>query len=418
MKGRIVKGWLFLVLVGLFICNFQGVFAAKKVQLDLFFYKQEIVKEMGELTQAFSKKYPDVEIKLEIVPNESMAVLRTKMAGGNAPDIIQLQSYASVFEFAKAGWLADLTKEPVISKVVPSTKTAVTYNGKVYALPMDVAGIGIIYNKDIFKKYGLKPPTTFSELKSVCATLKKNGVTPFAGLFQANWSRGHFISMVHTSLAGDKLMPWLEKMNQGKGSFADPINKAELFKIMDFYKANVDKNAAEIDWNEQQAAFASGKAAMMVQGLWSYGAAIETNPKLNCGFIPFPTSDNPKENKLFADVDSTFAISATSSPEKTKAAKLFLEWLATPEAVKIWVEKCKLVPTFKGADVSSMDAPFQDLVRYLNDGNTNPWAFAMYPVAVFEDACKNGAQEYMFGRKNADQVIKYIDDTWKREIKK
>jgi len=39
-------------------------------------------------------------------------------------------------------------------------------------------------------------------------------------------------------------------------------------------------------------------------------------------------------------------------------------------------------------------------------------------VAVFEDACKNGAQEYMFGRKNADQVIKYIDDTWKREIKK
>ena len=84
----------------------------------------------------------------------------------------------------------------------------------------------------------------------------------------------------------------------------------------------------------------------------------------------------------------------------------------------MWVEKCKLVPTFKGADVSTMDAPFQDLVKYMNEGKTNPWAFSMYPIAVFEDACKTGAQEYMFGLRKADGVIKFIDDTWKREIKK
>jgi hypothetical protein len=65
-----------------------------------------------------------------------------------------------------------------------------------------------------------------------------------------------------------------------------------------------------------------------------------------------------------------------------------------------------------------MGAPFQDLVAYLNSGKTNPWAFSMYPVAAFEDATKNGAQEYLFGRKNAGQVVKYIDDTWKRSIQK
>lgn len=414
MKRRVVKWTLLVVLlVGIAAGN---VSAADKVNLNLFFYKQEITKEMRVLADAFTAKYPHITIDLEIVPNESMAVLRTKMAGGNAPDIIQLQSYASVFEFARAGWLADLTKEPVISKVVPSTKTAVTYNGKVYAVPMDVAGIGIIYNKDIFKRYNLKPPTTFTQLRNVCDILKKNGVTPFASMFKANWSLGHFISMVHTSLAGAKLMPWLEKMNQGRGSFADPVDKNELFKIMNFYKANSDPNAAEMDWNEQQASFAEGKAAMMVQGLWSYGAAITTNPKLNCGFIPFPATDDARQTKLFADVDSTFAVAATASPQRMAAAKQFLNWLSTPEAVKIWVEKCKLVPTFKGADVKTMDAPFQDLMSYLNSGKTNPWAFSMYPVAVFEDACKNGAQEYMFGRKNPDQVIQYIDEVWKREV--
>ncbi|NLG84529.1 MAG: extracellular solute-binding protein [Firmicutes bacterium] len=415
MKRLVMRTLCLVLLLGLVV---GGISAEQKVRLNLFFYKQEIVSQMKELTDAFSAKYPNIEISLEIVPNESMAVLRTRMAGGNAPDIIQLQSYASVFEFARAGWLADLSKEPVMKKVVPATLNSVTYKGKQYALPMDVAGIGIIYNKDLFAKYGVKPPTTFSELKSVCATLKAKGVTPFASMFKVNWSVGHFLSMVHTTLAGEKLLPWLEKMNQGKASFADPVNVKQLFSILDFYKANSDPNAAEMDWNEQQAAFAGGKAAMMVQGLWSYGAAKSTNPKLNCGFIPFPCTDDPKDTKLFADVDSTFALSATSSRERLKAAKLFLEWLASPEAIKIWVERCKLVPTFKGADVKSMDQPFQDLVYYLNSGRTNPWAFAMYPVAVWEDATKNGAQEYLLGRKTPEQVIAYIDEVWRREIAK
>lgn len=418
MKKCLSRCFLLMLIIIVLGGTFLTSFAADKVEIELFYYKQEIVKQMGEMAAAFSKKYPNVAVKLTLIPNDSMTVLQTRMAGGDAPDIIQLQAYSAVFEFAQAGWLADLTNEPVSAKVVDGTKTSVTYNGRMYALPMDLAGIGIIYNKDIFNKYNLKTPTTFAELQEVCFVLKKNNITPFSGLFKANWSLGHFISMVHTTLTGPKLMPWLDSMNSGAGSFADPINNRDLFRILDFYKANVGENAAEMDWDEQQAAFASGEAAMMVQGLWSYGAAIETNPKLNCGFIPFPCTNNAEDAKLFADVDSTFALSAISSPAKTKAAKEFLNWLSTPEAIKIWVERCKLVPTFKGADVSTMDAPFQDLVRYMNEGKTNPWAFAMYPVAAFEDACKNGAQEYIFGLKNANDVIQFIDDTWRRERQK
>ncbi len=415
MKSNVLKGILFVCIFALIGSN---IFAAEPVKLHLFFYKQEIVNPLKEMAEVFSKSYPNVSVDLEIVPNDSMTVLKTRMSSGQAPDIIQLQSYANVFEFANAGWLLDLSKEPVMNKVVSGTKNSVTYQGKVYALPMDVAGIGIIYNKGIFQKYGLKPPTTFKELQAVCATLKKGKVTPFASMFKANWSLGHFLSMAHTTLAGPKVLPWIESMNAGKASYGDPVNVKELFRILDFYKANSDPKAAEFDWNEQQASFAKGEAAMMVQGLWSYGAAISTNPKLKCGFIPFPCTNNPKEAKLYADVDSTFALSATSSPERIKAAKQFLEWLATPEAIKLWVKKCKLVPTFKGANVKMMDAPFQDLVSYLNSGKTNPWAFSMYPVAAFEDATKNGAQEYIFGRKNADQVVRYIDETWRNSITK
>lgn len=390
----------------------------KEVTLDLFFYKQEIKEPLQEMVDLFSKSYPNITIELEMVPNDSQTVLKTKMTTGDAPDIIQLQSYANVFEFAESGWLEDISNESVLKNVSEGMLNSVTYNDKQYALPMDVAGIGIIYNIDIFNENNINPPKTLTELKQACTKLKEKKIIPFAGLFKANWSLGHYITLIHTTMAGKKVLPWLESMNKGEGSYLDPVEKNELFKLLDFLKENSSNDVAEWDWNEQQAAFAKEECAMMVQGLWSYGAAIGTNPELNCGFIPFPVNDNPDDLKMYADADSTFALSSTSRPDKKRAAKQFLNWLSTPEAVKMWVEKCKLVPTFKGSDVSSMDKPFQDLLKYVSDGKTNPWAFSMYPVTVFEDACKNGAQEYMFGTKNSNQVIEYIDAVWKREIEK
>ena len=118
-------------------------------------------------------------------------------------------------------------------------------------------------------------------------------------------------------------------MNAGKTSYG-VVDTKKLFSIIDFYRANMDSNAEEMSWDQQQAAFAGGKSAMMVQGLWSYGAAIGTNPKLDCGFIPFPVFNDARMNKFYADVDSTFGLSSQASAEKQAAGKKFLEWLATP----------------------------------------------------------------------------------------
>ena len=112
---------------------------------------------MSDMAAVFSQRYPDISIKLTMIPNDNMVTLKARMASGDAPAIIQLPSYAALDENSPSGWLADLTDEPVICIVADGAKNAVTYNGRIYALPMDLAGIGIIYNKDIFNKYGLTP---------------------------------------------------------------------------------------------------------------------------------------------------------------------------------------------------------------------------------------------------------------------
>jgi len=41
---------------------------------------------------------------------------------------------------------------------------------------------------------------------------------------------------------------------------ADSLNVNEVFAILDFYKQNIDTNAAEMGYNEQQASFANEKS--------------------------------------------------------------------------------------------------------------------------------------------------------------
>ena len=407
---------IFSVLLAL--AALAGTVQAQK--LELYYYKQENQDGLKKLVAQFVKENPGITVDMLIVPNDADATMSARAAQGKLPDILQMQSYSRVQEYAEKGYLVDLTKQAVLGKVVDSSKPSVTWNGKQWGLPMDFAGIGIIYNKAIFAKYGLQPPATYRDLERICRTLRTNGMTPFAGLLKENWSMGHFITLVHTNLLAEKkigVATFIADMNAGKTSYG-VVDTDKLFSVIDFYRANMDKNAEEWNWNEQQAAFAEGKAAMMVQGLWSYGAAIGTNPNLDCGFVPFPVFNDVKMNKFYADVDSCFGVSAQSAPDKRAAAVKFLEWMATPQAQKIWVEDYKLTLSFKGADVSKLGGPFVDLMAGVNKNGAYPWAFASYPTAVFEDACKNGAQQYIFNKKTAEAVIADIDKQWAANRKK
>jgi raffinose/stachyose/melibiose transport system substrate-binding protein len=407
----------FLVLVILAVVMVGSLSAQA---LEMYYYKQEIQAGLKSLTDAFTRENPGITISMLIVPNDADATESARAASGTLSEILEMQSYSRVFEYAQKGYVLDLSKEPVMSKVIDSSKAAVTWNGKQWALPMDFAGIGIIYNKAIFAKYNLKPPTTYRELERVVKTLKDKGVTPFAGLLKENWSIGHFITLVHTNLLAEKGIPvtkFVSDMNAGATSYG-VVDTKKLFSIIDFYRANMDSNAEEMSWDQQQAAFAGGKSAMMVQGLWSYGAAIGTNPKLDCGFIPFPVFNDARMNKFYADVDSTFGLSSQAPAEKQAAAKKFLEWLATPQAIKIWTSQCKLTSDFKGANMSALQAPFGQLMASVGKMGAYPWAFSMYPTAAFEDAAKNGAQAYVFKKKTADDVIADIDRIWKEAANK
>jgi raffinose/stachyose/melibiose transport system substrate-binding protein len=413
--------WQIIAALAIGMVLVTGCARKKPVQLTMSFYKQEITQSLPKLLDAFHAANPGITIVTEIHPNDGGATQAAAAAAGKLPDIMQQPAYSGVIESAKNGYILDLSKQPIIAKVIDGSKQAVTYNGKIYAVPMDFAGIGIIYNKGIFAKYGLTPPTTFLELQKVAVTLKKNKITPFSGLLKENWSIGHFIEMLHSSMLGakvgnDGILKFVDGMNKGETSWDKGVDYAGIFKIIDWYKANMAANATEMSWDQQQAAYIKGEAAMMVQGLWALPNAKD-NPNLKSGFIPFPWSNNAAENRFFADVDSTFTVSAQSKPDKQAAAFKFINWLSNPEAIKIWTTDIQLASTIKGADASGMPAPFQDLMTSVNKNGCYPWVFYMMPTSTWEQAVKNGALGYVLGKSKPADIVAEINESWKTNSK-
>ncbi len=384
------------------------------VELEFSYYQVE--RDFAVIQREFNKHYPNIHFVNKNVPND-LDASRARFEAGDAPDIIQLQSYSKVFEFASKNWLTDISNENFLDNIEKSSLNAVTYKGKVYAVPTETAGIGLLYNKKIFSKLGIKPPSTFSELKTVCTILKSNGITPFSIMLKDAWHMGHFFTMIHTSLIGSNLNSWLDSMNSGKGTFTGSVDDDRLFMVLDFYKANAGSAAGNTTYSDQINNFAGEKYGMMVQGLWAYGAALEKNPDLDAGFIPFPCSDNPDENRIYADTDASFAIPVTGNAEKTAAAKLFLEFITSKKCGEIYVNDYRLVTTVKGVDTSKMPLPYRELSGYVSAGKSNPWAFAMYPVDVFDIGTKLGTQEYMFAQRSRANLYAYLDDLWRNSLK-
>lgn len=420
MKITLAASLIIISALSLTSCQKKSVENTEPVKLRLYYYKQENVNGLQNIITAFEKSHPDVKIELQSTPNGDDTKMQREADVGNLPDIIQMASYARIKEYASRGLIEDLSEEKFMEKVLPSSLPAVSWNHKQYAVPVDYAGIGIIYNKDIFNKYGIQPPETFRQLQTACEKLKANGVTPFTVLLKENWSMGHFITMIHTMLlAEENIDPeeFVTEMNAGKTTYGK-VDTGTLFSMLNYYKANMNKDASNTDGSDQQKMFANGQAAMMVQGLWAYVDALKINPRLNAGFIPFPVFNNSKNNVFYADVDSCFAISSQCREANREKAYEFMNWLTSPQGQKEWMEQYKLIPPMKGVDVKAFGGPYVDLMHSVEVKGSIPWAFSQYPTEVFDGACKTGAQDYMLSKISSAQVIKNIDEQWKAAVSK
>jgi raffinose/stachyose/melibiose transport system substrate-binding protein len=161
----------------------------------------------------------------------------------------------------------------------------------------------------------------------------------------------------------------------------------------------MEEGASGIAGDAAPGRFASGAVAMFPGGTW-YAAAIESaEPGFEWGYIPFPASDNPEDNKyLFGKYDQGWAIAANT--ENKDAAITYLSEFSEKANYQAFVNAVGFIPT--QPDVTLDTQIGQEVAPYLANFRVgyeqywiapkgagqyaNPWASYFTPFGTFEDA--------------------------------
>ncbi|HYS92345.1 MAG TPA: extracellular solute-binding protein, partial [Candidatus Acidoferrales bacterium] len=122
------------------------------------------------LLAEFEAEHPGVRVKAEVLPwssDEQRQFLVINLEGGRPGFDVMMLDCIWVPEFAKAGWLLDLTPgiaRAELSAHFPSAVEAGTYRGRTWALPWFM-NVGLLYYRaDLLARHGFSPPATYAEM--------------------------------------------------------------------------------------------------------------------------------------------------------------------------------------------------------------------------------------------------------------
>ena len=136
------------------------------------------------LLRAFEARHPGVHVKSEALPwstDEQHQFYVVNLDGGGPAFDVMMLDVIWVPEFARAGWLLDLTAFVPAGEVdahFPSAVDAATYRGRLWAIPW-IMNVGLLYYRaDLLAKYGLAPPETYDELVAQASRIRAGERNP------------------------------------------------------------------------------------------------------------------------------------------------------------------------------------------------------------------------------------------------
>ena len=141
---------------------------------------------MTETVEAYKKIKPNVTVT--VVPQSTDTLISAFQAAATAksgPDIASQWATGPVLGFVWQDALVPVSDYVAADEMKNWLNTNEnTYNGKVWAAPMYLIGIDVMYNKDMFSQAGVTAPEsgrwTWDEFIAACDKLKAAGITPWS----------------------------------------------------------------------------------------------------------------------------------------------------------------------------------------------------------------------------------------------
>lgn len=295
-----------------------------------------------ETVERFNKDYEGKYHVNVVTTNleEYYSKLNALVAAGETPDCFIVSPGPNLDVYVDPGVAADLTSYVKADGWIDTFNggegafSQQTYDGKIYAVPLNIAAACVFYNTEMFATAGItEMPTDWQGMLDACEKLQAAGYTPLTISAGTAWC----LSMLAGYLCDSEGVD-LDALNSGTASWLDSNVVSATNKMVEISK--YFQPTAAGDTNDVATAnFYNEEAAMLIQGSWAIAQINGANPAFEekCGVFAFPGTDG----RVIAKSDSLAMSANTKHPDAVIA---FMKYFTDDTAQKYTAEVGGKIP--------------------------------------------------------------------------
>jgi ABC-type glycerol-3-phosphate transport system substrate-binding protein len=322
--------------------------ALAKVTISfVYFGNVDEIPVLKEMTDGFSRRNPDIEIKFVPVPattwGDYFDKLATMIAGGTIPDVVRVAIEGTQL-FASKGMALPLDEfierdkaelKEFFDDMHPNLPKVFVYKGRTYEFPYEWNNMVVYYNTKLFKENGInRPPDNWdiNEFLRIAKKLTKVSQSGEVERFGYGLTNGYFWGS----------MPWIFSFNSNllsddwtKSNANDPNFVESLRWMQDLvWKHKVSPVPATMDL---ATFFMTGKVAM---GGWGRWPVVSFK---NSGFYDYDIMYWPKGKTQVSEIGIGGFPIMKGSKYPNEAWKL-IKYLTTKESISLTAGKGVSIP--------------------------------------------------------------------------
>ncbi|WP_130836392.1 ABC transporter substrate-binding protein [Lachnoclostridium sp. Marseille-P6806] len=313
-------------------------------KLVVWEHTAQFEEPLKAVIEGFHEAYPDVEVEYSVKTSDQYYnLLQTAMQANECPDVFWTNGKATTnYEsYVEQGLLMELTDLVDWSTFDDTTAMNIVTleDGSVYQTPTaETGGRAVFYNKDIFEENGWKIPKTFSEFEELLRSMKEAGVQPISLAASDPWNILFIWEPILAAQHLDYIREWETEgyVNVNDERVVDSYNTLLKWGEEGYFGPNwtgATGDGATI-------AFATGQAAMVINGTWNISTFEELNPELNFGAFQLPTEDG--EYPFVATNSAGMAVSAKT--QNKDAALAFVNYFVSVDGQTRWLNASGGIP--------------------------------------------------------------------------
>ncbi|MDT3697130.1 MAG: sugar ABC transporter substrate-binding protein [Ignavibacterium sp.] len=373
------------------------------------------------IVNEWNEQHPEKQVEyIQGTWNSAHDYLITAFETGDVPDIFHYES-SVIIDYAMRGYLTDLSpyiKPEIKNDILDVAWSTVTRpNGEVNGIPFLIESLVVLYNKSLFEKAGIVPPTienpwSWNDLRQAAISLTKDTsgdkiIDQYgAGIGLRN--SANIIMNTSISFGGS----FFSKEDNHFVVHVKEEEKKLLHTIVDMIYQ--DKSVAPASIGESGAGmipgFFSGKYAMLVGiGSWARQQLVENAPKdFQWGVMP------PLKAKTQMYGVSTQTLSIPKKSKRVSEAMEFIEFMLNSKNMARLALDDWMIPTRKSCLQMS---EFQDTIgnwditcSAVNTLGVGSWLGAPGYVEWKSRVANPVLQELFAGRISVDEAAERIEN--------